>query len=473
MKIILINPDYMLYANPPLGLAYLAGYVRKILPHIDIEIYDQIPFSKMLKKIKKDKPDVIGLSAVALNFYKVKKMANEIKGVSKALLVIGGRHITTMPESFKNTAFDVAILGEGEIGFIDFIRSYEKNKLNIQELKKIPGLLLKDDKKIINTGLPRFVGNLDDIPMPSRGILNMRYYSTPSFSVGFIKVGSIITSRGCPYDCRFCSARSFWGRGVRFFSAERVANEIELLYRKYGFKRIEIYDDTFTLNIPRLKKVISILKKKNLLGEIEFVCMGTAKGFSEETAKLLKRLNVIDLTFGFESGSDKVLRYLKKYFSVQDSINTAKICKKYQIHYSGYFMLGSPYETEEDIMKTYEFIKKYCPNFIAYQTVPLPGTEIWDYALKQGIIKQDMYENEQKEFIDIDTSYLLTKEIPEKRFVELFNKVNSLKVKQNQRKILESFLKRPFLILKELFNPYFLKKAYSLRRQFIRRISGR
>ncbi len=136
-------------------------------------------------------------------------------------------------------------------------------------------------------------------------------------------------------------------------------------------------------------------------------------------------------------------------------------------------MLGSPYETERDILETYNFIKKYCPNFIAYQTVPFPGTEIWDYALKNKIIKEKMYDKKQKEFIDIDTSYLLTKEITKDRFIELFNKVNSLKIKQRQRKVLEAFVKHSYKIIKELFNPYFLKKAWVLRRKFIRRIFGK
>ena len=346
MRVVLINPDYMTYGNPPLGLAFLASYLRKFIPNIEIEIYDQIPPSKIIEKIRNKKPEIIGLTSVALNFYKVKELASRIRKISNALLVLGGRHITTMPDSFKNTAFDIGIIGEGELTFANLVKSYEKNKnLNIEELKKIPGILLRDKRKIINTGLPEMIYNLDDIPMPARDLLNMNYYSIPSFSLGFIKVGSIITSRGCPYDCRFCSARYFWGRGIRFFSAKRVAEEIELLYKKYGFKKIEIYDDSFSINAPRLKEIISILKEKKLLGKIEFICMGTAKGFTEEIASLLKKLNVVDLTFGFESGSERVLKYLKKYFSVQDSVNAIEICRKYKIPYSGYFMLGSPYET--------------------------------------------------------------------------------------------------------------------------------
>ncbi len=473
MKVVLINPDFMMYANPPLGLAYLAAYAKKQIPDLDIKIYDQIPLHLILQKIKKEKPDIIGLPAVSLNFYKVKKIAEEIKKISKALLVLGGRHITTMPQSFEKTAFDVAVLGEGELTFASLVKNYMKNSYNIKEFKKIPGLLLRDRRKIINTGNSEIIKNLDDIPLPARDLLGMRYYSIPSFSVGFVKVGSLITSRGCPYNCRFCSARQFWGIGVRFFSAERVAQEIEILYKKYGFKRIEIYDDTFSLNIDRLRKIIDILKRRNLLGKIEFICMGTAKGFSEEIASLLKKLKVIEITFGFESGSERMLNYLKRgFFSVQDSKKVTEICKKYKLSYSGFFMIGSPNETEEDIMETYDFIKNYCPNFIAYQTVPFPGTNVWEYAIKNKIIKEDMYDNKNKEFIDIDTNYLLTKDITKKRFAVLFNKINSLKVKQRRKTVFSALREKPFEILKELKNPYLLRKAFNLRREFIRRIFG-
>lgn len=473
MKVILINPDFMMYSNPPLGLAYLAAYAKKQIPDLDIKIYDQIPLHLILQKIKKEKPDIIGLPAVSLNFYKVKKMAEEIKKISKALLVLGGRHITTMPQSFEKTAFDIAVLGEGELTFASLVKSYIKNSYNLKEFKKISGLLLRNRGKIINTGNSEIIKNLDDIPLPERDLLEMRYYSIPSFSVGFVKVGSMITSRGCPYNCRFCSARQFWGIGVRFFSAERVAQEIELLYKKYEFKRIEIYDDTFSLNIDRLKRLIDILEKRNLLGKIEFICMGTARGFTEEIASLLKKLNVIEITFGFESGSERILNYLKRgFFSVQDSKKVTEICKKYKLSYSGFFMIGSPTETEEDIMKTYNFIKNYCPNFIVYQTVPFPDTDVWDYAVKNKIIKEDMYDNKNKEFIDIDTDYLLTNNMTKEKFTQLFNKINSLKVKQRQRTVLSALKEKPFEILKELGNPYFLRKIYNLKREFARRILG-
>ena len=98
---------------------------------------------------------------------------------------------------------------------------------------------------------------------------------------------------------------------------------------------------------------------------------------------------------------------------------------------------------------------------------------MWDYAVKNKIINENMYEKEQKEFIDIDSSYLLTKEISKSRFIELFSKINSLKVKDNQKKVLEAFTKRPLSVIKELFNPYFLKKSLLLRRQFIRRVFGK
>ncbi len=474
MKVTLINPDYMMYADPPVGLAYLAGYIKKVHPDIKIEILDQLTLKQILSSLKKNKPDIIGLGATCLNYYKVKTLGKILaKEVPDSLLVIGGVYITTMPESFKDSPFDIGLLGESEKNFSELIKNIKKNQgVNLKELRKIKGFLLRDKKKVINTGMPELIENLDDIPLPERDLLDMKFYTLPAIlSTDLDSMGALLTSRGCPYNCAFCSSACIWQRKLRFFSAQRVADEIEILYKKYGYRNIVIYDDLFSVNKPRLKKIIELLDKKRILRKIKFFALARANTFDEETAQLLKKLNILELTFGFESGSQRMLNYLKgKHIKLKDSIRAINLCKKYKISCYGLFMIGSPTEKIEDLEKTYNFIKKYCPNFTIYQTIALPGTRVWDYAIKNKIIKKDYYEHKQKDFIDVDTKYLLSKDIPPETFKKYFKKINSLEISKSRQGVFKKILRlRPRHMVK-ILSLTFIKKAYILRKQFLKRV---
>ena len=257
MKIYLINPDYMLYANPPLGLAYLAVYIKKILPGVEIKILDQIPPERIIQIIKKDKPDIVGLTSVSENWIQVKKFARKIRINSKnAKLIIGGIHITTQPSCFKETIFDYGVLGEGEIPFLKLVQQIMNKKDDSKSLSKVRGLLIRSDTEIINTGLPDHIENLDDIPPIDLSRINMKYYLLPSVSSGFKKTFMILTSRGCPYNCKFCSSSCFWKSKIRFFSAQRVVKEIEEIYI-FHEQFTNIVDGTIKLPIVKNNQLFS------------------------------------------------------------------------------------------------------------------------------------------------------------------------------------------------------------------------
>jgi len=478
LGVVLINPDYMIYADPPIGLCYLASYIReKNKNDFDVKILDQLSHLNIEKEIKKSKPEIIGFTAVSLNYYRVRELAKRIKKISPdSILVIGGIHITLSPNSFENSPFHTAVRGEGEITFSRLLKSIKKNKgINIKELKKIKGLLLRtSNKKILNTGLPELIENLDELPLPARNLLNSRYYSIPSFlsKDGGEPFGSIMTSRGCPYNCKFCSSSSFWKRRIRFFSAKRVADEIEVLYKKYNYDKIYIYDDLFCINKERIKKIIDLLEKKEMLGKITFHMYGRADVFDEEIAKLLKKLNVVSVSFGFESGSQKVLTYLKgEGITVEDNRKAIKIAKKYGFDICGFFMVGSPYETLDDMEKTYNFIKEDCSdNFIICQTIPFPATEIWDYAIKNKIVSPDYYDKEQKEFLDLDTDILLSKDVSKNEFEKMFHKIKSFYINSNKNNLLRNISSLKLKHLSIILSPVFFKKLYNIRKPFIKRI---
>jgi len=475
MRLLLINPDYMRYNSPPMGLISLAAYTRKECPFLNLKFIDQISENKIIKIIKKFSPEIIGFSAVSENYYLVKKFAEKIKRISPdCILVLGGVHISTSPESFQESPFDIAVRGEGEIAFTKLLKSIYKNKkINNKELREINGLMFRNKDEIIDTGMSEFIENLDDLPVPARDLLNNSYYRLPTISGtgDFDSPGVLITSRGCPHNCRFCSSYALWKSRIRFFSAERIVKEIEILYKKYKYKKMLFVDDVFTINKPRLREIISLLKKKNLLGKIKFYVLGRADSFDEELAQLLKQLNVVSVTFGIETGSQKILTYLKQgRITVEDGINAVKLAKKYGIMGGGFFMIGSPHETLEDMEETYEFIKNNCKDsFAIHQVVPLPGTEVWEYGINNKIIKEDFYDNPQKDFTDIDSNILLSKEVSKEDFERMFYKIKSLHINKSRRDLINKLKTlRPRHVI-SFFHPLFLKKSVGLRTRFIKK----
>jgi len=479
MKVFLVNPDYLLYPFPPLGLAYIAGYARKHIPGLEIKILDQFPEKEIINLIKKEKPEIIGFSSTSPHHYKVRKLAEKFKKISSAIFVLGGIHVTNCPWTIKNSPFDVGIRGEGEITFKKFLESVKKNReLKINELKKIPGFVLKKNNKLINTGLGERIQNLDEVPIPARDLLKMPYYTFPSFSDGasFNPTGLMFTSRGCPYNCTFCSSTKFWERIVKFFSAERVVEEVELLYKKYNYRIIQIYDDLFSMNKPRLREIIKLLKKRKLLGKIEFRVFGRGNCFDEETAILLKKLNVTEVGFGVETGSEKLLKTLKDKIKLEDNVNAINFCRKYRIRPLGAFMIGMPYETEEDLNSTYKFIKNHISdNFVIALMSAFPGTPIWDYAVKNNLIEADVYEKGDRRFLDFDENYSLSLEVSKEKLKYYWEEILALGPGDvfGIRKFLLVFGPKNnfgakklstlrFRHIISLFQPLFIKKIYNL-----------
>lgn len=191
-----------------------------------------------------------------------------------------------------------------------------------------------------------------------------------------------------------CSTTSFWSN-FRLHSAHHIADEIEYMIKNYNTQTFFIYDDLFTVHRKRLKDLIQILKEKNLLGKFSINCMGRTDNIDDELLQILKELNCDYINFGFESGSDRILQYLKNdTISVDKHRNAIKLCKKYKIGVQGSLMFGSPGETKEDLQKTLDLIDFMYDNGvnIVWSTItkPLPGTKLWDYAIEQGIIDKDV-----------------------------------------------------------------------------------
>lgn len=366
---------------PGLGLAYLASSLRSHFGenYFDFKITERGDEKEVKKQISSFKPEIIGISSVTQNYNLAKDYAQYAKSCGIPV-IIGGVHISMLPESLSED-MDVACIGEGEKTIVELFELFiRKGGFPKDELKNIRGIAYREnDGSLMKTGIMPLVQNLDGIRMPSRDLLDIGKHSY------------IFSSRGCPYRCSFCASSRFWNT-VRLFSAEYVVKEIKDLYEKYNVKVISFYDDLFIISPQRLADITNLLKKEDLHGKIKFTCSCRSNLINDNTAKLLKDMGVVSVGLGLESGSGRILNYLKgENASVEHNINAIKILKENDITVNASFVIGSPDETESEMMETYNFIKKNRLDLVdIYVLMPLPGTPVWQYALERKLVSKDM-----------------------------------------------------------------------------------
>lgn len=403
LKIALINAtknDYG-FLVPPLGILSIASYLlnKGIIKKKNIMILD-VNLRKPMDFLKFFKPDLVGLSAMTVDYPDAITLGKKIKKFLGIPIIIGGIHISACPKQLR-PSFDVGVVGEGEETFFELVKVFsKKRKFNHHELKKIKGLVFmgKEGKLEITPARP-LIAPLDKLPCLDWSLLPRVYFRNAPWKVGrqwrVLKEAPLFTSRGCPFNCVFCARNSVF-KGVRFFSVKRAVDEIENLVRNYGIEVIHIWDDTFVLSKKRIKDLIKKLKKRNLLGKVLFTEIFTrADLIDEEFLVLLKEMGVINLYYGFESGSEKILAYLKgNTVTMADNRKAVILTDKYGIGIIGSFMFGSPNETKKDMEKTLDFIRwAIKKNFVRLdicRTTPYPGTKIWRYAFKKGIVSENV-----------------------------------------------------------------------------------
>lgn len=391
---------------PPIGLVYLATYIQSKLDVV-VEIIDY----NWKNRNTLSRFDLIAISAMTIHYKEAASLAKMIKSwCPNKPIVIGGVHISTCPESFDPEAFDAMVIGEGEKSLEQIIKEYANyGKLLSKVYQHSP------------------IENLDDLPRPDWNLVDRRYFDKKAnMTFGEYGVsGVILTSRGCPYQCRFCSTQKFWGNKVRFHSAEYVEQLIWDLMRK-GVTHIQIWDDLFTINKERLSKLggrWAVAGKR-----VKFNCQPRADLIDDEMCKLLKNIGVTTCIFGFESGNNKVLKYLKRdTCTIVDNYYAIMTCRKHGLKVQGSVMLGSPGERLEHMENTYKFVKWCAFNGVqriwSFVATPFPGTEWWN--------NQNVSECSHQ---NIDNPLLLDKSVSKKEFKKIMLKIrrveNIFKVKK-------------------------------------------
>lgn len=422
VKIALIMGNYIKQGFPPLGILYLAAYVRKYSPDTQVKVYDILPEKE---KLLSEQFNLIGFSSLSIQYPDICEYASSLREKYKGILLIGGVH-TTLTKDIPIWA-DVGIIGEGERTLLELVK--ELSRTGKRELSKIKGLIYREGGKKIVNERRELIDDLDEIPFPAWDLIDMTPYLKDNNTYGTV-IGrgiSLMSSRGCCYHCEFCAAAEIWGP-IRFHSAEYLFEMISHVVEKYRVDYIWMADDHFAINKGRLRHLAGLLEKNNIHVGIGISCR--VESYDEEMSILLHQIGVQALALGLETGSDRVLKRIKNgcQLSVYDEAILVQKMREdgFQVH--GMFMLNTPDETMEDLQQTVEFIHKLPLNKISVAiALPYYGTNWWDYAYQQGIVNDDPNDFQQLRAYNMkmlsENRPIFRTGVPRKQLNEIYNEL--------------------------------------------------
>ncbi|MDI6798845.1 MAG: radical SAM protein [Candidatus Aenigmarchaeota archaeon] len=391
MKVLLINPPFSssfpsLSCYPPLGLASLAAVLES--NGIDVQIIDaaveELSADECAGKALSASPDLVGITAMTPTYPQALKVARLIKSQKNIPICIGGFHATFLPEETLATGvFDYLVRGEGEFTFLDLCKSLQENK----DVKSIAGLSYYKNKKVKNNVSREFILDLNTLPRPAYHLLDFDKYQSKA-PPGFVRKKpwlTMVTSRGCPFSCKFCSSSVFWGKCWRGFSPERVVTDVELVLDRYDLKSLFFVDDNFTFFKRRVEKICSLIKEKSL--EFEFTCNCRVDQVDLDLLSKMYSAGCWRIGFGIEAGTQEVLDWYEKGFSLDEAKSAIEACKKVGISPICYFIIGAPVETEKTIERTIEFAKELDADAVGFSfLIPFPGSWLYEYCVENNLL---------------------------------------------------------------------------------------
>ncbi len=353
----------------PSGLVSLASFLETNGFDVTLANFSSAGYGKGVKYIEREDPDILCLSLFSYNRTDTLKLVSKVKKQMPHLkIVLGGHHAAFLADKL------IALYGE-----IDFIVKGEGEMALLKLLRAIKNV--GDTPRIIEG---ERIDKLDELPFGAS-------FSGRTYGINWNEQGKfLITSRGCPSRCTFCSSPSFWERKVRFRSPENILSEIEYIHRKYGIIYFSIRDDNFTLRKSRVIRFSRLLRKNGLY--IMWNCQARVDTVDEEMLVEMKRSGLEHIQYGVESGSEKILQKYDKSITIKDILNVSEITRKAGIYLSIYLMTGMIGEKSSDVKKTISLIRKILPSDgIVSPAAYYPGTALYEMMKKKGAVDDSIW----------------------------------------------------------------------------------
>ncbi|MCW4028336.1 MAG: B12-binding domain-containing radical SAM protein [Candidatus Bathyarchaeota archaeon] len=490
MKVLLINPPQTFYpgseppaGNLPLGLMYLAavlqknGYQPEILDAFmaaqDFQKTGEtlsvgLPFEEIKREIQKRKPDIVGIAGPFTsqieNALKVSALTKEVN--PNILTVVGGPHVTLVPEEFLSEAknVDIAVMGEGEYALLEIAQAHEGKK----DLGDILGIAYRQNGVVTVNPRRPFLQNLDELPYPAYDLVDMEQY------LGDKKIGyrsfqnraiSMVTSRGCPFNCCFCAVHLHMGQAFRAHSANYVLEHIQFVVDKYDVKNIFFEDDNLTLDLDRFESICDGIVARKIKIGWETPNGVRADRLNMELLKKMKRSGCKSVFVGVESGDQQILdNVVCKSLDLNRVVEFAKNAKEIGLKTGAFYIIGFPGETKENMQRTIDFAldlkRKYDVGMHLFAATPSYGTRLYDECKAKGYIAADLSWNsfaqarQTRGLPLITTDEFTPQEVKDlaANAMAQYKKIHLINLIKNPSKTLRSAFEQPQLILRYIKN---------------------
>ncbi len=443
MDIIFVNPPYEQIAkgfdcvkhisnrSPSLGLLHLAAQVKKdgFTCSIIESAIEGLNVDDVIDKIIQQKPKVVGITLFTVGVHNANLIAQGIKKLSPEIkILVGGPHISSMGlETMQRfDSFDIAVLHEGEITLSKLLFALK----NQESIDIIEGIIYKDEKGNFHQTQPRKIQiELDDLPLPAWELLPNFPQQYPLTIFDFPKgpVATFSASRGCPFKCEFCDTSTF-GAKIRYYSPSKVFEMMQHLQKTYGIVHLQFVDDLFVASKKRILTLCQLIIENNF--KMTWSCTARVDSINPEILHQMKKAGCWEISYGLESGSNAMLKNMKKATKVEQAVNAVNWTHEAGIRCKGLLMLGYPGENEESIEQTKEFVKHIpLTTMNLSKFTPYPGSPIYIKLYGTSIRDEDWDRMNGMNFIYT----------PENISMETLN--------FEYRQILEGFYRRPQILL--------------------------
>ena len=391
IKTLFINPS--IGFSPPFGLLYIAAMLEKHEYPVTIEELntygiDDYDFDPFVKEKIVGKVDVVGITCLTAYIKLVWQLIKVIKHYCPDIpIVVGGAHAIAMPEEMIEKGADIAVVGEGELVFLKILKNLEKGL----PMEDVPSVVINQSSNgsIKPFHTPKSIDYIDvaKLPWPAYHMINMEHYVSNNYAIRgcWYRCGWIFTSRGCPAACTFCAAWINHGQRIRTRPVEDCIAELEYLKNEYGIDAFLILDDTFAVDRKRVLSFCDNLRQSTL--HLDWAVQTRVNFFSEQVAQALKDSGCVQVDFGVESGSEKVLKAIKKNIKPAHTRKAFETAHKVDLRALATIMIGSPEETWEDIYLTKALLDDIKPDYTGvFFATPYPGTKLYDQAIENNWI---------------------------------------------------------------------------------------